>query len=288
MDGRVGRPDRELPAHVLVVDDELSIRKPLSQALQLSGFSVDSAASGEEALAKLDAEPYDVMVLDLRMPGVQGEEVMQFAHVHWPDLSTIILTGHARLDSAINAVRAEAVDYLTRPVSLHVVTAAVNRALQLRGERRRREQLVQTVYEAHGSLYGPQPPAQQAAPAPAFPTDDLHLNPLTLDRKRRSLTIVEGNGTRSVEVSESEMRMLSILMSHPGQVFSCRQLVQQAFGESLDETAAQNVVRPFVSRLRAKLRACGTPPRPPRFPSIRTVRGRGYFVQVARESSAVG
>jgi DNA-binding response OmpR family regulator len=161
------------------------------------------------------------------------------------------------------------------------VIAAVNRALQLRGERRRREQLVQTVYEALGSLYESQPPLQQSAAAPAFPTDDLHVNPLTLDRKRRSLTIEAGNGTRSVDVSESETRMLSILMSHPDQVFSCRQLVQQAFGETLDETAAQNIVRPIVSRLRAKLRASGTPP------TIHTVRGRGYFLQVARKSPAV-
>ena len=119
-------PDGQ-PARVLVVDDELLIRSGLAQALSLSGYAADVADCGEQALAKLALASYDVMVLDLQMPGIHGVEVMHRAHAMWPQLSIIILTGHATLGSAISAVKSEAADYLLKPVSVHQVIETITR-----------------------------------------------------------------------------------------------------------------------------------------------------------------
>ena len=82
------------------------------------------------ALAWLERASFDVLVVDMNMPGMGGVEVMQAARQHRPDLAIIVLTGHATLESAIAAVKSEAVDYLLKPVSVHDLKTAVNKALQ--------------------------------------------------------------------------------------------------------------------------------------------------------------
>ena len=139
---------QEQPVRVLVVDDELCTSYALAQAFRSSGFVADIAASGEEALHKLEHSPYDVMVLDLHMPGMSGENLMPIVRTRWPELPVIVLTGHATLDSAITAVKTGVTDYLRKPIGMHEVVAAVERALQKRAERRRREHLVQLIYQA--------------------------------------------------------------------------------------------------------------------------------------------
>ncbi len=92
---------------VLVVDDEPTIRKPLVRALELTGYQAVGAASGKEALALLEQVSYDVMLLDMKMPEMDGMQVMDRARQLQPDLLIFILTGHATLESAIAAVIAE-------------------------------------------------------------------------------------------------------------------------------------------------------------------------------------
>jgi len=266
---------QEQPVRVLVVDDELCTSYALAQAFRSSGFVADIAASGEEALHKLEHSPYDVMVLDLHMPGMSGENLMPVVHARWPELLVLVLTGYATLDSAITAVKTGVTDYLRKPIGVHEVVAAVERALQKRAERRRREHLVQLIYQALEELQISSD--QSPVPTPSLPSEGhIHLPPLVLDRQRRQLFLDLGSGDMVVELSESEARILSVLMSRPGNVFSCRQLVQEALGEQLDAITAENIVRPVISRLRAKLKSFSSSS----LPAIRTVRGRGYFLEV--------
>lgn len=271
----------EASARVLVVDDELCIGYALAQALRSSGFVADIAGSGEEALRMLESVAYDVMILDLSMPGIGGEEVMRIAHTRWPELLIIVLTGHATLESAIAAVKSEVVDYLRKPIGEHEVVEAVRHALQKRAARRRREQLVRLIYQVLEALQETSPvPAPALTPSLPGDRDCLYLPPLVLDRQRRELFLESAVDGGTVELSENETRILSVLMSYPGKVLSCPQLVREALGEELDIFTAENIVRPVISRLRAKLHSFELAG----LPVIRTVRGRGYFMECSSQS----
>lgn len=235
-------------ARVLVVDDEAPVRQALARSLTLLGYRADAAASGYQALGMLEHTRYDAMVLDIRMPGMDGIQVMQHACRMYPDLSIILLTGHATLESAISAVRAQAADYLLKPAKVYAVAAAIERALQ----RRIQEDLAQT-------------------PAPA---NILQAGPITLDREMNVVSVAEasGAGDREVELTASESALLVHLMLHPDRVLSCRELASAALGYDVRGIEAQSIIRPHISRLRKKIE-----PNPDYPPLIRTVPGKGYL-----------
>ncbi|MCS7261277.1 MAG: response regulator transcription factor [Anaerolineae bacterium] len=271
------REEQRRPASVLVVDDELCISYALAQALRAAGFVADVVGNGEEALRVLESTAYDVMILDLSMPGIGGEEVMRVAHARWPELLILVLTGYATLESAITAVKSEVADYLRKPISEHEVVKAVEHALRKRAARRRREQLVQVIYQALEELRGmSSPPTSVPNSLLSEQKHYVYLLPLVLDRQRRQLFLEPSIGNGRVELSENESRILSVLMTRPGRVLSCTELVREALGEDLDTFTAENIVRPIISRLRTKLRSFALAD----MPVIRTVRGRGYFIEL--------
>ena len=119
-------------ARVLVVDDEAHVRSALTRSLTLLGYSADAAASGHQALEMLERAPYDAMVLDMCMPGMDGVEVVQRACQMCPGLIIVVLTGHAALESAISAVKSHVADCLLKPASVHDIAAVIGDALQQR------------------------------------------------------------------------------------------------------------------------------------------------------------
>jgi DNA-binding response OmpR family regulator len=264
-------PQVRTGARLLIVDDEPNIRTPLARALSLQGYAVEEADSGSEALKLLKDSLYNLMVLDLRMPGLDGVEVMQRAHQICPELLIIILTGHATLESAIAAVKAEAVDYLLKPASTQEILTAVDKALDKNPKQFTEQQLTQVMSDTLDVL------RQAAAPPPPppqpqiTPTRFVRTYPLILDRQTR-LVALNDDSPYVIELTAGEMELLASLMHQPGQVFSCRELAEAAWGYDMEESEAQGLVRPHISRLRRKLE---TNPQIPRL--IRTVRRRGYY-----------
>ncbi|PSQ87702.1 MAG: hypothetical protein BRD42_01025 [Bacteroidetes bacterium QS_3_64_15] len=118
------------PQTVLVVDDEKNVRLTLRQALEDLGLQVDTPAGGEEALDRIGDTEYDLMLLDLRMPGLDGLEVLQRTRRQAPDLPVVIVTAHGTVKSAVRAMRRGAVDVLLKPISLDSLHELVNRVLQ--------------------------------------------------------------------------------------------------------------------------------------------------------------
>ncbi len=105
-----------MKGRVLIVDDEPVARRTLETMLKLEGYEVETAASGEAALRLLEERDFEVMVLDLKMPGLSGQDVLHRVVEMEKDLQVIMLTGHGSLESAIDAVRHRAHDYLLKPV----------------------------------------------------------------------------------------------------------------------------------------------------------------------------
>ncbi len=280
------------PARLLVVDDEPNIRSSLTRALRLLGYQVEGAGSGSEALAILKQAPYDLMILDMAMPGMHGTDVLLHARHLRPDLLIIILTGNATLESAIAAVKSDAVDYLLKPVKTSVLAAAIALALQKRSDERHRQHLLHSAMQALQEAEGlrapdaqPLPHAAEApSPAPVAKTPAGQLTPgrfvqtgsLLLDRQKR-LVVCEGGPERTQELTKGEADILAVLMAFPNQVLTSRDLVRAAWGYEIEEAEARSLVRPYIFRIRQKIESSPDKPQ-----LIQTVRGSGYLLNVTR------
>ena len=122
---------------VLVVDDEQSLRKVLAATLQREGYEVQVAADGEEALAALDRDGADVVVTDLVMPKMDGLSLLRKVVVSHPDVPVIVVTAHGRVDSAVEAMKAGAFDFVTKPFEHAELKSIIAKAArQSRSERR--------------------------------------------------------------------------------------------------------------------------------------------------------
>ncbi len=123
-------------AKILVVDDEPKIRESFSDILSLEDFDVDTAQNGEEAINLIEEDLYDVALIDLNMPKVDGMEVLKYLVDHSIDTIGIILTGYATIRTAVEAMKAGAFDYLAKPVKMEEVIMVINRALEFRDIKR--------------------------------------------------------------------------------------------------------------------------------------------------------
>lgn len=103
---------------VLLVDDERSFAETLAERLRIRGFDAESLYSGEEAIKALDQREYDILVLDVLMPGKSGIETFREIKAKHPRVDVIMLTGHARPDVAITGMKEGAYDYLIKPVGI--------------------------------------------------------------------------------------------------------------------------------------------------------------------------
>ena len=115
---------------ILVVDDELIVRDSIKEWLEDEGFAVDMAASGPEALDKLSAKPYHLMLTDIKMPGMDGVELLKRAHKPFPDLTVIMMTAYATVETAIEALKIGALDYLLKPFDPEILVDKIFQVYQ--------------------------------------------------------------------------------------------------------------------------------------------------------------
>jgi two-component system response regulator PilR (NtrC family) len=119
----------EGPKHLLIVDDETALREAIAERLGDHGFTVDQAASGEDALERLAAFAFDILITDLRLPGIDGRQVLDAAVERYPDLIAIVITGFGTVKDAVEAIKQGASDFITKPFQfdalLHVLHSAI-------------------------------------------------------------------------------------------------------------------------------------------------------------------
>lgn len=119
-----------MPGKVLVIDDEASIRLACEKVLTAAGYEVEVAADGAEGLDRLAAGGFDVALVDLKMPGVDGMEVLRRAREMDPDLVTIVITGYPSYESVVEAIKAGAYDYIPKPFSPDELRTVVGRGYE--------------------------------------------------------------------------------------------------------------------------------------------------------------
>ncbi len=116
-------------SRILIVDDDEVVRRSYLRSLQSVDCSVAAASDGEEALQTMEKKPFDVVLLDLRMPGRDGMSVLRAIKQKWPDSEVVIITGYPTVDSAKEAVRLGACDYVAKPVGPQEVIDIADNAL---------------------------------------------------------------------------------------------------------------------------------------------------------------
>jgi two-component system OmpR family response regulator len=243
---------------ILVVDDDDVGRSTLADILRLEGMQVQEASGGADALRRLEQRGFDVMLLDLKMPDISGLEVLEQTARLAPTTQVILFTAHGSIESAIQAVRHRAHDYLLKPVATEAIVESVRRALERRKAHLQREQLLHAIDEKELALL---PGSDGSGPR------HIQIEELRLDLERRSLS----DGRRSLALTPAEMRMLLALLRQRGQVVSHGVLVAQVQGYEVEAWEAPGMVRPLISRLRHKLEQLSG-----RRGWITTVRGIGY------------
>ena len=117
-------------ADILVVDDEVNIRGALVTLLEKKGHRVRGAGTGEEALEQLEATAADLVMTDLKMPGMGGMEFLRRLKGKWPDTEVVVMTAYGSIDTAVEAMRCGAYDYLTKPIDRERFPFVVEKALE--------------------------------------------------------------------------------------------------------------------------------------------------------------
>ena len=126
------------PKKILIVDDEKNIRLTLSQALETLGMPVQTAGDGEEALQTLQDSDFSLVLLDLKLPGMDGLEVLRRIRVSWPKIPVIMITAHGSIEYAVEAMKLGAIDFIRKPFSPGEIRALVSQVLKskdLEGEK---------------------------------------------------------------------------------------------------------------------------------------------------------
>jgi two-component system OmpR family response regulator len=235
-------------AHILVADDEPGIRSFVGRALDAAGYLTDFAATGSEALSRALASHYDLVILDLVMPDMAGQAVLEGMLAARPDQAVLVLSCLADVASKVDCLERGAQDYLTKPFSLAELLARVR--VRLRGSD-----------SLSGALAGPPAGSLGGSLAGHERAGEMvRAGGLTLDVGR----LVADIGAGPVPLTRLEFLLLRELAEHAGQAVPKGQLLATVWGYDFDP--GSNVVDVCVRRLRSKLG----------FELIKTVRGEGY------------
>lgn len=130
---------------LLIIDDEKNIREGLAANFEMEDYNVKTASNGADGLKLIEKGDIDLVITDLRMPGISGEQVLAKVTAETPGIPVIILTGHGSIDSAVDAMRHGAYDFLTKPLNLDQLGMIVKRALESREMKVQHEQLKQEL-----------------------------------------------------------------------------------------------------------------------------------------------
>ena len=201
---------------LLVVEDEHSLREDIARKLRLSGYEVDACADGEAALETLAAERYDLVLLDLNLPKVDGMQVLRSLRQHDLETCVLILSARSEIADKVEGLDAGANDYLAKPFHSKELLARI-RAIT-------RAQTAQA-------------------------NSKLKMGNVTLDRAAFELSTSKG----SFRLANKEFQMLELLMCNPHQLISSERFLEKIWG--YDSEAEINVVWVYISYLRKKLSA---------------------------------
>jgi DNA-binding response OmpR family regulator len=259
-----------MTSHILLAEDDNNLRDVLVRSFQRAGYYVSQAANGQQAIDLLEQasdsdDIFEVVVTDIIMGDIDGVEVMHTARRQHYRPEVILLTGHASLDSAIEAVRTGAFDYLQKPCRVNWLLERVQQAIEHRQTRLRQAEEADALRRVADVISRAQPaaassesgapgavlPAEPAA-LPAEPADIspryLSVGALQIDTYRHDV-VFQG---QSLHMTPTEYTLLACLADTPGRVVTYSDIAAQTHSEHLDDAEAHELLRWHVRNLRHK------------------------------------
>jgi len=203
---------------ILVIEDDPTVGQYVKRGLEEQRWGVDLVADGEEGERLAAAEPYDLVVLDMRLPGRSGMEVLHAIRARGFERPVLVLTAQDAVDAKVEAFRAGADDYVTKPFAFEELLARVE-ALSRR--------------------------------TPTMSAPVLKIADLTLDKNTRTVT----RGGEPIELTPKEYTVLEYLMRHAGRVMSRTLITEYAWGYHFDP--GTNIVDVVINHLRKKIDSAG-------------------------------
>jgi DNA-binding response OmpR family regulator len=258
---------------ILIVDDEDPLRLSLSLILKKENYRVEVAANAEEALDYLQRHEYDLMFLDLNLPGMSGIDLLIDVHRRLPHMPVLILTAHAALESAIQAVRLGARDYLIKPVEPTLILTRVAEILTESEQPTRKKEIVGQIQALLTELRHMN--GEDMNPASTPPSVDgtrlLKKGVFELDLLEHHATL---NG-KYIPVTGIYFDYLSTLLRHAPKTVEYKTLVKESQGYDADLIEAREMARWRIHELRKIIEADADRPQ-----YILTVRGTGYRLAI--------
>ena len=232
--------------HTLVVDDEPGIRFFVEETLHRSGHDITTVKSGEEALETLRDNPFDLVILDLKLGGkVDGIKVLEAIRWRWPDTSVIILTAHGSLETALQAIDQGIEKYVQKPLSPKQLRDVVEQVLKERANLSTR--LLDNGHQI------------------------LKKGPFEVDESLHRIVMNE----KKLELTPSEFTLIVHLLRNDDRVISPEELVEVVRGYKPDDVIeARQIIKWYIHRLRQKVENDSSHPE-----YILNVRGVGYRIK---------
>ncbi|MFQ5434396.1 MAG: response regulator transcription factor [Anaerolineae bacterium] len=255
------------PGRILIVDDEANIRSGLRAVLTRAGHEVQDVDSVAAALSLLPSFACETAIVDVRMPGGSGIELLRQIRQQWPHISVIMLTGQGTLESAMTAVREGAFDYLLKPAQPAEIRRVANLAITTARRRREHERLVQTLQAGLQRLETLPPLSEtlvaQTAVSPRF----LRVSQLVIDTQAYTVAC----GDNPVPLTPTEYKLLVTLAAQLGIAISYTDLARQVLDYEAEPWEAKELVKRHVFSLRQKIEDDPSLPQ-----MLLNVRGVGY------------
>jgi DNA-binding response OmpR family regulator len=261
---------------ILIVDDEPNILLYLSEALEDENYAITTKNNGREAISTLAKEEFDLLVVDLKLKDIDGLQVLREARNRGPDIVVIMLTGHGSLESAIEAIKYGAFDYLLKPVGVADLKNSIQRGLEKRQTALQQRRLANQAREfARAIIEGGETTQNQPESTSnrndsinrIADTEIIEVNDVLVDVRKHE---VRRSG-QLLSLTPTEFNLLVTLMNNAGRVLSCKALVKEVHNYDLSEYDSRSMIRVHIKHLRHKIE------RDPNNPEyIHNIRGLGY------------
>ena len=262
-----------MEGHILIIDDEASLRRTMARILQREGYEVTTAANGEEALKLVSDQSFDLVYSDIRMPDMSGLELLKTIHAKFPDLPVVLFTAQPDLNSAVEAVRSGATDYLLKPLKPQAVIDRTKDILEKSQRERRKREIQRQIDSLQAELNslekseGDETGVSKQEQVPASSDRYFRCGSLTLDLYAQRVTMNE----RAVDLPPTSFDYLLVLARHSPNVVDYKTLVSEAQGYETDTHEAQELTKWHIHHMRQAIE-----PDPRKPIHVINVRGTGY------------
>jgi len=257
---------------ILIVDDEPALRQTLGAILKRSGYAPVLAGTGQEGMQKLEGDSFSLIFLDIKLPDVMGVDLLPKIRQINPDLPVVILTAHATLDAAIQAVRGGARDFLVKPIDPKTIIERVGQILKENEEPLRQREIISQVQGLLAELHPQDFPGQRPetpSPQPQEPDTSRFIScgNMKADLHTQHLEVYG----EVIPISPSSFAYLVTLMRHSPEAVSFEALVKEAQGYDCSRQEARDMTRWHIYKLRKALEQDSSDPQ-----HLITVRDFGY------------